>query len=207
MRRHPFLSLAIILTAGLAPALVSAADQKPAPATPAKPAASEAPGTTQGVLRTNTATITAKVEGIDLEKRLVTVRGPKGNVLEIEAGPEVRNLAQVKVGDNVVVRYQESIAFDLKKEAGAPEAAAGGLVARSEPGERPGAGAARVIVADVTINAIDPATMIVTVKGPAGNLFDVKARDPERLKTIKVGDQVRVTYTEALAVSVEEAGH
>jgi hypothetical protein len=207
MKRYIIISLSIILTAGLAPALSNAADQKPEAATPAKPAAAEAPAATQGVLHTNTVTVTAKVEGIDLEKRLVTVRGPKGNVLEIEAGPEVRNLAQVKVGDNVVVRYQESIAFDLKKEASAPEAAAGGLVTRAEPGEKPGAGAARVIVADVTITAIDPKSMIVTVKGPSGNVFDVKARDPERLKTIKVGDQVRVTYTEALAISVEEAGH
>jgi hypothetical protein len=155
----------------------------------------------------NLTTVTAKVEAVDLEKRLVTVRGPKGNVVEIEAGPEVRNLPQVKVGDMVVVKYQESIAFDLKKEAGAPEAAAAGLVARADEGAKPAAGGARVIVADVVIQAIDPKTMMVTVKGPKGNIYDVKARDPKRLETIKVGDQVRVTYTEALAVSVEEAAH
>jgi hypothetical protein len=193
MRRHGTIAVALVLTAWLAPAAVRAADEKPAP-----------PAHT-GVLRTNLVTVKAKVEGVDLEKRLVTVRGPKGNVVEIEAGPEVRNLAQVKVGDMVVVRYQESIAFDLKKEAGEPEAAVAGMVARADPGEKPAAGGARVIVADVTIMAIDTKTMMVTVKGPQGNVFEVKARDPKRLQEIKVGDQVRVTYTEALAVSVEAA--
>jgi hypothetical protein len=192
------IAVALVTTAWLAPAAARAADEKPA-----APAASPS----KGVMYSSLETVTAKVESIDLEKRLVTVRGPKGNAVEIEAGPEVRNLAQVKVGDMVVVRYQESIAFDLKKEAGEPQAAAAGLVARAEPGEKPAAGGARVIVADVTIQAIDTKTMMVTVKGPKGNLFDVKARDPKRLESIKVGDQVRVTYTEALAVSVEEAAH
>jgi len=192
------IAVALATTAWLAPAASRAAEEKPA-------AAAASPAT--GVMYSSLVTVTAKVEGIDLEKRLVTVRGPKGNVVEIEAGPEVRNLPQVKVGDMVVVKYQESIAFDLKKEAGAPQAAAAGLVARADEGEKPAAGGARVIVADVTVQAIDPKTMMVTVKGPKGNLFDVKARDPKRLESIKVGDQVRVTYTEALAVSVEGAAH
>jgi Cu/Ag efflux protein CusF len=192
------MAVALATTAWLAPAAARAAEEKPA-----APAAS----TPTGVMYSNLTTVTAKVEAVDLEKRLVTVRGPKGNVVEIEAGPEVRNLPQVKVGDMVVVKYQESIAFDLKKEAGAPEAAAAGLVARADEGAKPAAGGARVIVADVVIQAIDPKTMMVTVKGPKGNIYDVKARDPKRLETIKVGDQVRVTYTEALAVSVEEAAH
>ncbi len=199
MRRHLAIAVALVATTCLAPAAARAADEKPA----TQPALS----TPTGVMYSNLTTVTAKVEAVDLEKRLVTVRGPKGNAVEIEAGPEVRNLAQVKVGDMVVVKYQESIAFDLKKEAGAPEAAAAGLVARAEPGEKPAAGGARVIVADVVIQAIDPKTMMVTVKGPKGNVYDVKARDPKRLESIKVGDQVRVTYTEALAVSVEEATH
>jgi hypothetical protein len=198
MRRHLTIAVALATTAWLAPAALRAAEEKPA-----APAASP----TTGVMYSSLVTVTAKVEAIDLEKRLVTVRGPKGNTVEIECPPEVRNLPQVKVGDMVVVKYQESIAFDLKKEAGAPESAAAGLVARAEPGEKPAAGGARVIVADVVIQAIDPKTMMVTVKGPKGNVYDVKARDPKRLETIKVGDQVRVTYTEALAVSVEEAAH
>jgi hypothetical protein len=198
MRRYLMIAVALVATVILAPAAALAAEEKPA-GTSASP--------TTGVMYSSLVTATAKVEAIDLAKRLVTVRGPKGNVVEIECGPEVRNLPQVKVGDMVVVKYQESIAFDLKKEGGEPQTAAAGLVARADEGEKPAAGGARVIVADVTIQAIDTKTMMVTVKGPKGNVYDVKARDPKRLETLKVGDQVRVTYTEALAVSVEEAAH
>lgn len=47
---------------------------------------------------------TATVEAIDLAKRVVTLKGPKGNLFDITAGDEVRNLAQVKVGDLVKVK-------------------------------------------------------------------------------------------------------
>ncbi len=47
--------------------------------------------------------------------------------------------------------------------------------------------------------------MTVTLKGPEGNLFKVKAKDPEKLKAVSVGDLVDITYTQALAVSVEPA--
>jgi Cu/Ag efflux protein CusF len=41
------------------------------------------------------------------------------------------------------------------------------------------------------------------LRGPQGNLVDLNVRDPEQLKHIKKGDQVRAVYTEALAVAVE----
>jgi len=43
------------------------------------------------------------------------------------------------------------------------------------------------------------------LKGPQGNLVDLKVRDPEQFKLVKKGDQVQVTYTEAMALSVTPA--
>ena len=43
--------------------------------------------------------IVATVEAVDAAKRQVTLKGPKGNVVPLTVGPDVRNLAQVKVGD------------------------------------------------------------------------------------------------------------
>jgi Cu/Ag efflux protein CusF len=34
---------------------------------------------------------------------------------------------------------------------------------------------------------------------------DLRVQDPERLKRVKKGDQVKAVYTEALAISVEPA--
>jgi hypothetical protein len=46
---------------------------------------------------------------------------------------------------------------------------------------------------------------MVTLKGPEGKSVTVKAENPKNLAKVKVGDEVEVTYTEALAISVEEA--
>jgi hypothetical protein len=57
----------------------------------------------------------------------------------------------------------------------------------------------------VTITAIDEKAPSVTFKGPASNTRTIKVKYPEKLKTVKVGDQVELTYTEALALTVEKA--
>jgi hypothetical protein len=56
-----------------------------------------------------------------------------------------------------------------------------------------------------TIEAIDAKKKRVTLKGPEGKTQEIKVKDPKNLKNVKVGDQVVLTYTEALAVSVEPA--
>ena len=44
----------------------------------------------------------------------------------------------------------------------------------------------------------------VTVQGPTGQATTIKARDPRNLDRVAVGDLVEITYTEAVAVSVEK---
>jgi hypothetical protein len=43
----------------------------------------------------------ATVTAIDQSTRMVTLKGPKGDSVTFKASEEVRNLAQVKVGDEV----------------------------------------------------------------------------------------------------------
>lgn len=52
-----------------------------------------------------------------------------------------------------------------------------------------------------TITAINPATREITFKGPEGNSATMVASDEvKRFSELKVGDQVKVTYTQSLAV-------
>jgi hypothetical protein len=53
--------------------------------------------------------ITAKVENIDYAKRRVTLRGPRGNEQTIDVGDNVKNLDQVKKGDDIVIRHTEAV--------------------------------------------------------------------------------------------------
>ena len=159
-----------------------------------------------GIVRENTVSSTATVQKIDLETREVTLSGADGKPFTIKCGPEVRNLPQLKVGDQVTATYYESVAYEVHKpgtvEAGA-RAAVG--AARAEPGEKPGAVAANVVQITATIEAIDKSVPSVTLRRADGSLIPVKVRRPERLEGVAVGDMVEITFTEAMAISVEAA--
>jgi len=70
------------------------------------------------------AEITATVVGIDKAARTVSLKGPKGRVVDVAVSDEVRNFEQIHVGDNVVVKYMESFTLELKKTKGKPDAKA-----------------------------------------------------------------------------------
>ncbi len=168
--------------------------------------AAETKSETPSVKRERVVSLTATVEGIDVAKRLVTLKGPKGNVVTVQVDERVKNLPQVHVGDHVVVKYYEALALRvLPPGEAAPAASATGAAATAQPGQKPAAVGAREVNVTVTIEAIDLKAHTVTFKGPEGNLVTVKAQDPKNLKKVKVGDKVEITYTEALAVSVQKA--
>lgn len=147
--------------------------------------------------------MTATVAAIDLEKRIVTLKGEDGEVRDIKVGEEAVNLPQVKVGDLVTVKFYESIAVELIKPgtyAGTGEKTA---IVKAKPGEMPGGMVAKQVTVTATITAIDKQKSTITLKGPEGNMTKVKVQDPTNLEKVKVGDELMITYTEALAISVE----
>lgn len=148
----------------------------------------------------------ALVTGIDKATRTVTLKGPKGDSFDIVAGDEVKNFDQIKVGDSVVVRYVEALSLELRKTKGT----AGAPVVREEAakakaGEKPGVAGARQVTAIAEVTAVDPKKSTITLKGPKGKVVTLNVQNPEQFKVVKKGDQVDVTYTEALALSVEPA--
>lgn len=160
-----------------------------------------------GVYGESQVTKTATVQKIDLEKRLVTLKGSEnGETFEVKAGPEVKNLPQLRVGDVVSTTYYESIAYEVYKP-GAADVAVGTkraeAAAAAKEGQKPGAIAAEVTQVTATIVAIDKATPSVTLRRPDGQVVAVKVRDPSKLDKVAVGDLAEITYTEAIAVVVE----
>ncbi len=58
-----------------------------------------------------------------------------------------------------------------------------------------------------TITAINPATREITFKGPEGNSVTLVATEAvKRFNELKVGDQVKITYTESLAARIAKPG-
>jgi len=149
--------------------------------------------------------ITASVDAIDAASRTLTLKGPGGKTLDLPAGPSVKNFDQIKVGDLVLVRYFESLALELKKGgSGIRERSERENTETAKPGERPAAGTARQITVIADVVAVNAKTQTLTLRGPKRTV-DLRLRDPNQIKLVKVGDQVEATYTEAAVISVEPA--
>lgn len=165
-----------------------------------------APATDKPSMHTSqTVTVTAVVEAINHETREVTLRGPEGNAVSFVAGEEARNLGQVKVGDIVMAEYVQSMSIEVVAGDGS-EPGAGSLevAARSEEGEMPGVAMLDTVVVTATVVDINIEANTFKLKGPEGNITEYTARDPENFKKSEVGDLVVITYTEAIALSVEK---
>lgn len=152
-----------------------------------------------------TVTIAATITAIDAKTRAVTLKGPQGREVTLTAGPEVRNFAQMKVGDAVDVQYVEALTLELKKGGGKTvqkSEAAGAM--RAKEGAAPGGAIGRQVTVIADVVAVDPATQTVTLKGPQRTV-DLKVRDPKQFALVAKGDQVEATYTEAVAIAVTPA--
>ncbi len=189
---------AIILTAALVMIFtlaVAGAQEKKAEGTAEKPK----------VVKERAVQMTATVEAIDLGKRLVTLKGPSGETKTIAVGPEARNLPQVKVGDLVTVTYYESMAVEVVKPGSGSGAGQASTIVRAKPGEMPGGAAVRTATVMATVTAIDKKENTLTLRGPQGNTVIAEVEDPGNLDKINVGDELMITITEAIAISVEHA--
>jgi len=150
--------------------------------------------------------MTAVVEAIDYETREVVLRGPEGNVKTITASPEAQNLDQVKPGDQVNVEFIQNISIEVFANDGT-EPGTGSLsaVARAEKGQEPGMAAIDTKIVTAVVEAINIEANTFKLRWPDGTIAEYEARKPENLKKADVGDLVVISYTEAIAVSVESA--
>lgn len=184
----------IVLATALAVSVV-AQEQKPAAAPPLS--------AEESIL----VSITATVQAIDLEKREVTLKGPLGNVVTFTVDKRVKRLKEVKAGDDVTADYYVSLAGELRapteEEKQNPITILGEL-ARAPKGTQPAGGGLRAIKVVTTVEGLDLPTQSVTLKGPLGNYATIRARNVDNLKQLRLGDTIVVTYTEALAISVEK---
>ena len=158
-----------------------------------------------GASEVRTVTVRGTVAAVDKENRTVTLKGPQGNTLTLDV-EDPQKLDVIKVGDPVVVKYTEAVAYQIKK----PGTATPGVTTKetqvsSKPGETPAGAVGGEVTVTGTITAIDKKANTVTLKGPQGNSATFKARDPKNLELVKVGDLVEITYTKALAVSLDKS--
>jgi len=193
------------MSSALAALVAGCAAQKPPTPPPPPQAASviaEKPGQ---VVEESVVTAQARVLKVDQKSRVVTLHNAEGETFDVKVGEEVRNLPQVKKGDDVVVTYYESLALTLRKPGEAtPGVTTTDAAHRAKPGEKPGGAVGSQTTITATVVGINKQKGTVTLKGAGGKVVTVTAREPRRLDPVKVGDLIEAVYTEALAISVEK---
>jgi len=150
-----------------------------------------------------------RVAEVDQKTRLVTLVDGTGAKYRFRADEAVKNLPQVKVGDELVGTLVESMAIEVRKATAEDQktpATVAEALATAEPGEKPAGLYVRQIQALYTIESIDKARGGGTLRDADGKSTFVKARDPSVLDKVKVGDTVAVTLTQGLSLEVVAPG-
>src|SRR5262245_31717165 len=149
-------------------------------------------------------TASAVVESIDQKSRMFTLKERDGQRLRFKVSNDVKNLQQVKKGDQVNVSYYEAVMLQLRKPGDAtPGVTVAEEAERAKPGELPAGAVAEVVTVTAKVIGIDRRAHTATLELPNTEKLTVKVNDPARLKHVQSGDLVEATYREAIAVAVE----
>ena len=192
MNKRVFLAVAAAtaLTFAAAPVLAEEAAAKPAP---------------PAIAATQEVKVITTVEAIDLETKMVTLKGPEGNLETIHAA-NTPNLEMVEVGDQVNVEYVQSVSLELVQDVGEAQPGVGHMSATATNKENEAPGGMDVETTIMTARVVDINIEANTFKleMPSGEVREFTAQNPENLKIAKVGDFVVSTVTNAVAIYLAE---
>jgi hypothetical protein len=152
-------------------------------------------------------TVTTKVLAVDAANHQVVLEGPEGAKVHVQLSDKAKNLANLKVGDLVKIEVQRSVAayLDTDVDKGLPGTTERTGELRKAPGsDNPGGEAYRQVQVQLKISKIDLKSNQVTLQNPSGQSKTLDVKKPEiqaKLKDLKVGQSVIVTYTDILKVT------
>ena len=150
-------------------------------------------------------TVTGTIEAIEAGTRQVTVKGEKGNYVTFTAPAEAKKFSEMKVGDTITATYYDNIVLRVK-HPGEKDVDTDKEAVTPSKSTKPGATAATQRTITATITEIDPAIPSITFTGPNNWKYSSKVADKQALATVKVGDKVDITWTEAVLISVQAPG-
>jgi hypothetical protein len=183
--------------------LTSCSSTSPTPAGETTSAASFQQGVPGGVV-VATHKMTATVTGIDAANRKVTLVTPNGNKTTVKCGPEVINFDQIRVGDQLKVTVAEELAVSMAAEGAPPSDGGAVAVALAPKGAKPGGVVASTVQVTAKVTAIDLKHHKATLQFPDGATKTVAVRQDVDLTQRKVGEEVVIRVTEAVAISVQK---
>jgi Cu/Ag efflux protein CusF len=152
----------------------------------------------------DTVVVKSTITAIDHDARTVTLEDKNGDTRTIDCGPEIRRFDELKVGDVATFRTTEATVYQIRKagESAQPSVKDAPVIVRT-PGAKPGAVKTEQETTTVQIKGMDPKTSSVTVLTEDGKTTSFKVKDKNLLKGLAAGDHVVITYTKAVAISIE----
>ena len=151
-------------------------------------------------------TWSAKVTNIDTATHTLTLLNGLGETQKVQVDPaKVRNFAQIKKGDLVVIRSTQQLALTLTKKQKGQEPSAGAALTmdRAPAGAKPGMETGKAAEISAEVVKVDKKAQTVKLKGPEGNMVELRVQNPAQMENLQKGDMVAATYTQATAISVE----
>lgn len=144
----------------------------------------------------------ATVTAIDIASRKVSLKNAAGESFDIVAGEQVTNLANLKVGDVVALRYLQMLDLELLKgTAGVRKRIVEVAADKAEAGEKPGAGIGKKVTLYGDVIAVDKGQQTITVKGVDHTLV-LKVHNPAQFALIAKGDQIKAVQTQAVGIGI-----
>ncbi|MBL0562141.1 hypothetical protein [Aeromonas hydrophila] len=144
----------------------------------------------------------ATVTAIDMASRKVSLKNAAGEAFDIVAGEQVTNLANLKVGDTVALRYMQMLDLELLKgTAGVRKRVVEVAADKAEAGEKPGAGIGKKVTIYGDVIAVDKGQQTITVKGVDHTLV-LKVHNPAQFALIAKGDQIKAVQTQAVGIGI-----
>ncbi|QBH97571.1 hypothetical protein EKN56_14880 [Limnobaculum zhutongyuii] len=153
--------------------------------------------------------LVAKVVSVDQSNHVIVLSGKDGEETSFQLTDRAKDLEHVKTGDMIEVTLEHSVAVALETDV---NQAAPIMLTKEEVSQAtkdnptPNANALRQVNISLKITHIDLKKHQITFEGPAGRSKVVSVKKPEvqaRLKDLKVGQSVQVTYTDLVKITAD----
>jgi hypothetical protein len=160
-----------------------------------------------GIGWTDTSTVHATVTAVNRSNRQVTLTNQQGRTVTFTAGPEIRRLNEINVGDQVQIQQLTSVTYVLSPHGtDTPPDNAAVVAVRTEPNELPGGAVGAETITSGVVVAVDAANNTISLVDPSGGLVRVihvkRPRAQAQLEFVEPGDRITAIFRDIVVALV-----
>ena len=146
------------------------------------------------------AALSGRIDRIDNATRSLILRDGENQYQSVFVGPEVKIFNELKPGDQVTIRVQESVVVAARPNT-RPTVLTDTTAAAKK--ENPSSDVTQQLKAVVTIESVDAATSTIVYKTGDNRRVMRTVADPKLLEGLKASDVIEISYTRERAIEVE----